>query len=90
MTILPKKDIMNRIVVSLLTLVILFSCDNADDDIALNGNSFLVFGHFYGECFGEGCVETYKLTDVSLYEDVLDDYSGSNLEFVKLENDIFE
>jgi hypothetical protein len=35
---------------------------------------YFIFGHFYGECGGEGCVEMYKLEDGRLYEDDLDDY----------------
>jgi len=81
---------MFKMVTLLLILGMLISCYDADDDLVLNGNSFLVFGHFYGECSGEGCVETYKLTDASLYEDILDDYSGSHQEFVELENTKFE
>ncbi|HET6513035.1 MAG TPA: hypothetical protein VFH43_12645 [Candidatus Kapabacteria bacterium] len=35
---------------------------------------YIVFGHFYGECVGEACVETYKLTDSQLFEDTSDVY----------------
>ncbi len=63
------------------------SCNK--DCITLNEQNYLVFGHFYGMCAGEGCVETYKLTDMKLYEDLIDDYSGQNLEFVELENETF-
>ena len=37
---------------------------------------YLIFGHFYGFCIGETCVETYKLTDTKLYEDSNDVYFG--------------
>src|SRR5699024_2579495 len=47
-------------------------------------------GHFYGECVGESCVETFKLTENNLYEDTVDDYSHQNFELVKLENEKFE
>ena len=39
----------------------------------------MVFGHFYGECGGEGCVEIYKIEDGKLFEDTLDQYPHSNL-----------
>ena len=74
----------------LMAIVILTSCIKDEDCITINEQNFLVFGHFYGMCAGEECVETYKLTDLKLYEDILDDYSGQNLDFVELDNETFE
>jgi hypothetical protein len=74
----------------LMAIVILTSCNKDEDSITINEQNFLVFGHFYGMCGGEECVETYKLTDLKLYEDILDDYSGQNLDFVELDNETFE
>ena len=74
----------------LMAIVILTSCIKDEDCITINEQNFLVFGHFYGMCGGEECVETYKLTDLKLYEDILDDYSGQNLDFVELDNETFE
>jgi hypothetical protein len=68
----------------------LISCINNDDSIEINEQNFLIFGHFYGKCIGEGCVETFKLTDKKLFEDNIDDYIGQNFEFMELENDKFE
>ena len=31
-----------------------------------------------GECTGERCIETYKVEDDKLYEDVLDRYAGGD------------
>ncbi|MBJ2176493.1 hypothetical protein JBL43_19745 [Aureibaculum sp. A20] len=81
---------MKKLFLLLFAIGGLISCNNDDDNIEINEQNFLIFGHFYGECFGEGCVETFKLTDKKLYEDTLDDYSGQNLEFIALENDKFE
>lgn len=39
---------------------------------------YIVFGHYYGMCIGEDCVEYYKLTPTDLYENVEDIYPGSN------------
>ena len=36
------------------------------------------FGHFYGLCGGEACVEIFRLTPDSLFEDTLDNYPGIN------------
>jgi len=38
---------------------------------------YMVFGHFYGECGGEGCIEIYKIEDRQLFEDTLDIYPNS-------------
>lgn len=81
---------MNKIFLGFITIGILLSCNKNDDEININENNFLIFGHFYGECFGEECVETFKLTDKKLFEDTIDDYSGQNLEFKELESDKFE
>lgn len=60
------------------------------DDINFKENDYLIFGHFYGECIGEGCVETFKLTDTKLFEDTYDNYSTVNdFNFVELSNDKF-
>lgn len=82
---------MKKIFLGFLTIGILLSCSSNDDNgININEQNFLIFGHFYGECGGEGCVETFKLTNQSLFEDTVDDYNGQNMEFVELENTTFE
>ena len=74
----------------ILSLSILFSCEK-DEDIVIEGTDYLIFGHFYGECQGESCVETFKLTDQNIYEDENDNYSGSGqFNFKELDNDKFE
>ena len=78
---------MNKALTLLIAIAMTTSYNK--DCITLNEQNYLVFGHFYGMCAGEGCVETYKLTDMKLYEDLIDDYSGQNLEFVELENETF-
>lgn len=65
----------------------LFSCD--DDDPAQQMD-YLIFGHFHGECLGEHCVETFKLTDTELYEDMTDQYRGENKNFFVLDAAQFE
>lgn len=34
----------------------------------------MIFGRYYGECAGEGCIEIFKLQDSKLYEDTEDNY----------------
>ena len=72
-----------------LFLIVIGTFTSCNKD-KINEQDFLIFGHFYGMCVGEGCVETYKLSDVNLYEDIVDDYSGQNLDFVELDSEYFE
>lgn len=79
-----------RLLVSLLFVLLTASaCSNEDDGLILSEKNFLIFGHFYGECGGEGCIETFKLTASTLYEDTLDDYAGRERNFVALDNATF-
>lgn len=84
---------MKKLILILSIVGVLLSCektDKVDNGITLNESNFLIFGHFYGECGGEGCVETFKLTDENVFEDTIDDYSGQNLDFTELSNEKFE
>ncbi|WP_417361414.1 hypothetical protein [Galbibacter sp.] len=74
----------------LLLLIGAFASCNNDDYIASNESDYLIFGHFYGMCVGESCVETFMLTDTSLLEDTKDDYTGKEFNFKKLSNSKFE
>jgi hypothetical protein len=60
-------------IVTLLTLVFA-SCEDKDTGSPYGDTHFFIFGHFYGECGGEGCIEMYKLENGRLYEDDLDNY----------------
>lgn len=82
---------MRNIILSLLAIVFFSSCNNDDNkEININEKNFLIFGHFYGMCGGEQCVETFKLTNKALFEDTIDDYNGQNMNFIELGNDKFE
>ncbi len=60
----------------LLSCLLLLSCEK--DKPTPNGSEstedYLIFGHFYGFCVGEQCVQTYQLTTTKLYEDTSDIY----------------
>ncbi|GAB5464688.1 MAG: hypothetical protein Kapaf2KO_01240 [Candidatus Kapaibacteriales bacterium] len=72
--------------ISLISLIVitlgLSSCEkvldgNGDievDNDNLSNEEKLIFGVFFGECIGEGCIETYKLEYDIVYEDSLDTY----------------
>ena len=78
---------MKKIILGLFAIGILLSCNN--DSININEQNFLIFGHYYGKCMGENCVETFKLTDKGLFEDTIDDRNGQNMKFIQLENEKF-
>ena len=68
---------MKYIPLSLLSAFILvsgWSCEKNCDGDGSGPFEYLVFGHFYGECGGEGCVETFKIENEKLFEDTLDLY----------------
>jgi len=73
-------------------LFVISSCSDNDPEIELSnlGDDYLVFGHFYGECGGEGCIETYALTADKLYEDTADRYIATDFEFVELPAEKFD
>jgi hypothetical protein len=61
------------IIMALFALAIT-ACEDEKCGDTHDGEEYFIFGHFYGECGGEGCVEMYKLEDGKLYEDDLDHY----------------
>ncbi len=81
---------MKKILIILSGIGVFISCNNDDENSVINQRNFLIFGHFYGQCVGEGCVETFKLTDNGLFEDTIDDYSGDELKFEELDMEKFE
>jgi hypothetical protein len=69
-----------------LLALLLFACSKNDDSISKSPpeptTEYLVFGHFYGMCLGEGCVEIFKLEKKRVLEDQQDSYP-SNDKFYK-------
>lgn len=67
-----------RTIITILSIsVVLFSglaCDKECNCAGTNEFEYMLFGHFYGECGGEGCVEIYKIDSDMLYEDSTDVY----------------
>jgi len=79
---------MKRLLLISLVLLMLFSCKKSDDE--LKHDDYLIFGHFYGFCVGEECVEMYKITESKLYEDSKDLYSLDAFDFVELPAEKFD
>lgn len=77
-------------------LIILYGCDRDQvaPDASVKGPDRFIFGHFYGECGGEGCVEIYKIEDERLFEDTTDFYPGAfaphDRIYVPLSNEQYE
>ena len=75
-------------------LAILAACNKEEDnDIQGMTEDTFIFGHFYGECFGESCVEIFKIEDDKLYEDLTDEYPGQapyNFEWIELSDDKYQ
>ena len=76
---------------SILILSLFFSC--SDEEMA-DPAEYLIFGHFYGFCLGDQCIQIYKLTENSLFIDTNKDYPNHNefyeASFEKLDNDYYE
>ena len=82
---------MNKQILILIFGLFFTSCE--ENDPGLKDYDYLMFGHFYGFCAGEACVEIFKITGTELYEDTKDvnprtapPYSG---DFTKLDRDYF-
>jgi hypothetical protein len=80
---------MKKTIYLFLLSLFIFSC-SSDDDKLIGDLDYLIFGHFYGECFGETCIETFKLENEKLFEDSNDNYASGPYNFEVLENDKFE
>lgn len=50
-------------------LLLTFSCAKENVPAGVKAGDYLVFGDYYGECFGEHCVSMYLLNGNSLFQD---------------------
>jgi hypothetical protein len=65
------------LIITCWTIFLLTSCKKGSNSELLKPD-YLIFGHFYGECTGERCIEIFKLEQDKLFEDNRDQYPGSN------------
>ncbi len=70
-------------------LFLLLSAFQCDSPSPVREFESLVFGHFFGFCQGEECIETFQLSQNTLFEDTLDNYQGTR-EFVALSSDKYD
>jgi hypothetical protein len=57
-----------------ISSIFLLSTSCSDDEEVMKTSEYLVFGHFYGFCMGESCVQIYKLENGKLYRDSKKEY----------------
>jgi len=86
---------MTRIfVLFIISLFLFISCNHQDLNPDFSDADSIIFGHFYGFCAGEQCIEIFKLTDDALYEDISDTYPRWDRyyegNYIKLSQEKFE
>lgn len=80
---------MKKTLFILLLSIFIYGCSTNETNNS-NEYDYLIFGHFYGFCIGESCIEIFKLTNETLYEDSNDNYALEPFNFDVLDNTIFE
>jgi hypothetical protein len=82
-----------RLVFAGILLGMLFIASCKKEEEPQKNENYLIFGHFYGECIGETCIEIYCLEDSRLLEDQNDNYPSSQnfyvADFTALPNNDF-
>ncbi len=58
-------------------LSLLFLTSGCNEDLKPSKSNYLIFGHFYGECLGEQCIEIFRYEEGQLFEDSNDRYPNS-------------
>jgi hypothetical protein len=78
----------------LIAAIVLVTGSCSQEEELPRQNDRLVFGHFYGYCVGEQCIEIFKLTESNLYGDNADNYPSSAKpyegNFIKMDQEKFE
>lgn len=64
-----------------LSIVTLGACGKSNSPEPAQSD-YVIFGHFYGECMGEECVELFKLQGPKVFEDVQDNYPGGQTHYI--------
>lgn len=62
------------------------ACSKSDSPLFSKADA-LIFGTFYGECFGDDCVRTYMVSEGILYKDANDAYVMNSRSFEKVSDD---
>ena len=67
--------------IMLITAMVLLTGCKKDEESSVPID-YIVFGHFYGECAGEQCIEIFKLDCCQLYEDTNDVYPDQGNQYI--------
>jgi len=82
-----------NILLSIVFGVLIVSCSK-DVSTEPSESDYLIFGHYYGLCQGETCIEIFKLESNKLLEDINDNYPGGrdfyNGNYIALGNTKFD
>ncbi len=70
------KTFIKSLVLFLLLGLLCASCNKTEVPQA---SEYIEFGQYYGFCFGERCIEIFKLDDSNLYEDTTDIYPSGTI-----------
>ena len=85
---------MNKTGYSIVLMIILSMLSCCTEEEISEQQEYLIFGHFYGFCVGEDCIQIYKLEDNRLYKDQNKTYPRYNefydASFVELESKYYE
>ena len=85
---------MTKIIFYTICLIGLLFSSCKKDTIAQSNSDYIIFGHFYGECSGERCIEIFKLEKDKIFEDKNDFYPNFKSfytgDFFQISQDYFE
>lgn len=88
-----KQTMINKILLSIAVVLLFASCDKQDEKTELSAD-YMLFGHFYGFCAGEQCIEIFKVSDSELWEDTKDEYPSQQQlyagDYIQLDQNKFE
>lgn len=83
-----------RPTIIVLIFLLISGCSKQNDTVEVSDADYIIFGHFYGFCAGEQCIEIFKLTKNALYEDISDTYPRWDRyyegNYIKLDQDKFD
>ncbi len=73
-----RNVIQSLLITTFLTLFLFASCSKSKEEVIQSVPEQMIFGHFYGFCSGEQCIEIFKLDQENLFEDTKDKYPRSD------------
>ena len=85
-----KRTILKCTLLLSVICLIFQSCSTEElliDDLQ---GDYLIFGYYNTECWGDGCIQIYAVTEDKLYRDVNNSYRLTNSKFVELDQDLFQ